>query len=467
MPSTVAVAHYPEGAGHATRMLAVAEALESSGAAVRMAGGGAGTEFVALNGYDEFEPTTVDYIDTYQGGSTWQVVSQSLPASLGRIADYRRWLAATDPDALVTDDMFAAMAASRCDVPLYVLKHDMPGLYRDRVERTGARFHTAFQLSETREFFYPVVWPESAVDPSRATRIPPVALEGDGEARDDADVVVVPSHYSELDCIATQLRRQGYDVVNVADDDWDAVPSLLPYVRGAEVVVCSGYSTVMDAAVAGTPCVVHPATDEQAAVADWLERFDVGGFAVAESPLDVLDAVDSPPDAPAFPNGAEYIAETVMNDLRNPDPYAASGPSATDAAETDVSRVSRLGTVAAVPTLCAVVLSTVGGVASPVRAVGGVATVIRRMAAGGRWAGESVLWGVSTTGSVASDGVRYGATLVSDGLRAVASTVENGSRTALRCSSDAVSGAVTGIRSASRALVRRCGDVGRLAPSLS
>jgi UDP:flavonoid glycosyltransferase YjiC (YdhE family) len=90
MPSTVAVAHYPEGAGHATRILAVAEALESSGAAVRMAGGGAGTEFVALNGYDEFEPTTVDYLDTYQGGSTWQVVSQSLPASLGRIADYRR-----------------------------------------------------------------------------------------------------------------------------------------------------------------------------------------------------------------------------------------------------------------------------------------------------------------------------------------------------------------------------------------
>jgi hypothetical protein len=353
--------------------------------------------------------------------------------------------------------MFAAMAASRCDVPLYVLKHDMPGLYRDRVERTGARFHTAFQLSETREFFYPVVWPESAVDPSRATRIPPVALEGDGEARDDADVVVVPSHYSELDRIATQLRRQGYDVINVADDDWDAVPSLLPYVRGAEVVVCSGYSTVMDAAVAGTPCVVHPATDEQAAVADWLERFDVGGFAVAESPLDVLDAVASPPDAPAFPNGAEYIAETVRNDLRNPDPYAASGPSATDAAETDVSRVSGLGTVAAVPTLCAVVLSTVGG----------VATGIRRVAAAGRRAGEWVLGRILTAGSVAGDGVRYGTTLVSDGLRAVASTVENGSRTALRCSSDAVSGAVTGIRSASRALVRRCGDVGRLAPSLS
>ena len=65
MPPTVAVTHYPEGAGHATRMAAIAEAIEANGGTVRMAGGGAGTEFVALNGYDEFEPTTVDYIDTY------------------------------------------------------------------------------------------------------------------------------------------------------------------------------------------------------------------------------------------------------------------------------------------------------------------------------------------------------------------------------------------------------------------
>ena len=60
----VAVVHYPEGAGHATRMLAVADAFETAAADVSFAGGGAGTEFVALNGYDASEPTAVDYIDT-------------------------------------------------------------------------------------------------------------------------------------------------------------------------------------------------------------------------------------------------------------------------------------------------------------------------------------------------------------------------------------------------------------------
>jgi UDP-N-acetylglucosamine:LPS N-acetylglucosamine transferase len=323
MPSTIAVAHYPEGAGHATRMLAIANAFEDAGAEVLMAGGGAGTEFVSLNGYDEFEPTTVDYIDTYQDGSLGRVVTRSVPASARRVREYVDWLHETEPDALVTDDMFAAMAASRTDVPLYVLKHDVPGLYRDRIERAGARFHTAFQSVTAREFFYPAVWPESDLDPDGATRIPPVSLEGkDAEVETDdreidaADVVLVPSHYSEFDRLADRLERQGYDVLNVGDDDWEPVASLLPYLRGADVVVCSGYSTVMDAAVAGTPCVVRPETDEQAAVAEQLDRSVVTGFAVADDPLDVLDAVASPPDPPEYENGAGLIAETVLDDLR-------------------------------------------------------------------------------------------------------------------------------------------------------
>lgn len=357
MPPTIAVAHYPEGAGHATRMLAIANAIETGGGSVRMAGGGAGTEFVALNGYDEFEPTTVDYIDTYQGGSVWQAARRSLPASLRRIADYEAWLSATDPDALVTDDMFAAMAASQYDVPLYVLKHDMPGLYADPIERVGARFHTRFQLSAAREFFYPVVWPESSVDPANATRIPPVALEGTSAVEDGPDVVVVPSHYSSLSRLADCLRRQGFDVLDVADDDWDPVPSLLPYIREADAVVCSGYSTIMDAAVAGTPCIITPETDEQEAVADWITRFDVTGFTATDEPADVLDAVANPPAAPDFGNGAELIADTVLTDLLDSDPDAEPAAGA-DPAGTEVTRASRMRTLLAIPTLTAVCATT-------------------------------------------------------------------------------------------------------------
>jgi len=297
-------------------MLAIADALQEAGADVVMAGGGAGSRFVELNGYDAYEPTAVDYIDSYQGGSMRDVLTRSLPSSADRVTDYLAWLREVDPDAVVTDDMFAAFAASRVDIPLYALKHDLPALYEDPVERTGARFHTWFQLSVTREFFYPAVWPSDATDPPEATRIPPVALDDDGrEAPDAPDIVLVPSHYSSFDDTAAALEDDGYDVVNVGDDDWEAVPSLLPYIRGADLVVCSGYSTIMDAAVGATPCVVVPATSEQQAVADRIERAGVTGYAVAETTAAVRDIAADPPAAPAFENGADRIAETVLDDL--------------------------------------------------------------------------------------------------------------------------------------------------------
>ncbi|UPM42270.1 glycosyltransferase [Halocatena salina] len=319
MQPTIAVAHYPEGAGHATRMLAVGTELEKLGANVLMAGGGNGSEFVKLNGYDEFEPTTVNYIDTYQGGSMSHVLTESVPGSVRRVADYVDWLHRMDPDALVTDDMFAAMAAQKAGVPLYVVKHDMPGLYQDPLERAGAFFHTRFQLATAREFFYPVVCPSSEIDPTGVTRVPPIALDGERDPIDAGDVVCVPSQYSDFDRIAVQLRRQGYDVLNVGADDWDAVPSLLPYIRGADAVVCSGYSTIMDAAVAGTPCVIHPETTEQQAVAEWIDRSDVTGFTVANDAIDVLTAVQSPPEPPTYANGGSEIATAVIEDLQESD----------------------------------------------------------------------------------------------------------------------------------------------------
>ncbi|WP_185715564.1 glycosyltransferase [Halocatena pleomorpha] len=323
MQPTIAVAHYPEGAGHATRMLAVGSELEKRGADVLMAGGGNGSEFVKLNGYDEFEPATVNYIDTYQGGSMSHVLTESVPASARRVADYVDWLHRIDPDALVTDDMFAAMAAPKAGVPLYVVKHDMPGLYRDPLERAGAFFHTKFQLITAREFFYPVVCPASEIDPTGVTRVPPIALDSEKDTVDTADIVCVPSHYSDFDRIAAQLERQGYDVLNVGSENWEAVPSLLPYIRGADVVVCSGYSTIMDAAVAGTPCVIHPETTEQQAVAEWICRNGVAGFTVANDAIDVLTAVQSPPEPSTYANGGREIATTVLEDLREAQPTTA------------------------------------------------------------------------------------------------------------------------------------------------
>lgn len=322
MNPTVAVVHYPEGAGHATRMLAIAQELEARGATVELAGGGPGKRFVELLGYEECVPTVVDFIGDYQGeGSLRQVVTGSIPDAARRVRDVARWLRRVDADCVVTDDMFASMAATVARVPQYVCTHNTPGYYEAFAERAGAAALTKLQVATSREFFYPAVWPPLGGDPNSVERVPPIALDADsGEAAEgadvspppDVDVLISPSTYSTaLDTVTERLRERGRNVTVVGGEDWEPVASMVPVLRTANVVVCPGYSTVMEAAVAGTPCVVYPFTSEQRGVARFVERGGEPGFAVAESPEAAVEHVEAPPSAPDFENGAPVVAERV------------------------------------------------------------------------------------------------------------------------------------------------------------
>ncbi|MFW5903266.1 MAG: glycosyltransferase [Halolamina sp.] len=349
MDRHVAVAHYPEGAGHATRMLAVAHALEARGASVSLAGGGPGAKFVDIHGHDQFEPAMVDYIDDFQdGGNLLRVLTNSVPTSAKRVVDYVRWLRRVDPDAILTDDMFAAMAAPIARTPLYVLTHNAPGFYDECVEQWFTWLLTEFQLHAGQEFFYPAVWPAIDEEPAGVTRVPPIALEapetaadgveldtgaqtvdsGDGSvdgeprsARSDGgrvnpDVLCVPSHYSRgFESLVDRLNDGGHNATLVGGDDWEPVPALLPVIERADAVVCSGYSTIMEAAVAGTPCVIYPFTDEQRGVGRVIDRAGVEGFAVVDRAETVGEALESLSDPEPFENGAGVIAESLLADL--------------------------------------------------------------------------------------------------------------------------------------------------------
>jgi hypothetical protein len=315
--ATVAVVHYPEGAGHATRMLAVARELEARGATVELAGGGPGERFAELLGYDEYVPTAVDFIGDYQGddGSLLDVLTGSIPDAVRRVRDVARWLRRVGADCVVTDDTFASMAAVLARVPQFVCTHNTPGYYDDLAERAGAKLLTRQQVLASRSFLYPAVWPALSGDPRGVERVPPLALDVplDGDVP-EVDVLVSPSTYSEdLDEVASRLRECGRDVTVVGGDGWSTVTSMLPVLGEANAVVCPGYSTVMEAAVAGTPCVVYPFTSEQRGVARFVERGGEPGFAVAESPDEAVEAVERPPGEPNFENGAPVVAERVAD----------------------------------------------------------------------------------------------------------------------------------------------------------
>lgn len=318
MSRTVAVAHYPEGAGHATRMLAVTQSLESHGVDVTLAGGGPGSKFIDLNGYDEYEPTVVDYIGDYQQGSILSVLVRSVPHSAKRIVDFIRWLRRVDPDALVTDDMFAAMAAPFTNTPFYIVTHNAASYYDAAVEQTFTWLLNQYQLAASGAFLYPAVWPKDDGDPPGVLHTPPIALEPNGTADPppDGGVLVVPSMYStNFSTLADTLRTEGHSVTFVGGPDWEPVSALLPHIQAADAVVCSGYSTVMEAAVAGTPCIIYPFTDEQHGVSRVIERNGVPGFQVEHSIPHVARALRHPPESVQQENGADRIASFVVDQL--------------------------------------------------------------------------------------------------------------------------------------------------------
>ncbi len=323
MSPHVAVTHYPEGAGHATRMMAVARGLEDRGATVALAGGGSGRRFYAPNGYTAYEPPQVDYIEDYQSADDpvrglARVLTGSFPDSVRRLRDIAAWLRTEDPDAAVTDDMFTAAAAAVTGTPLYVLSHNAATLYRDPIIRAPTRGINVGQRLAARRFFYPSVWPPDGTDPPDVSRVPPVALPAPAEAEDrgpaDPGTVLVPSTYSsDFDELADRLRAAGREVTLIGDHDWGPVPSLLPVFRRADAVVCAGYSTVMEAAVAGTTCVVYPTTNEQSGIADRVA--DLDGFTVATDHAEVEAALEDDVGAPAYTNGVSAISERVLDDL--------------------------------------------------------------------------------------------------------------------------------------------------------
>jgi len=315
----IGVVYYPEGQGHATRMLGIVQALERRGAEVHIAGGGPGTRFVELQGYDVYRATAVEFIRDYQYRSPalLHVLMGSLPESWRRIRDLYRWLRRTSPEVLITDDMFAAVAATATRTPFYIVSHNAMSLYDAVLDQAITWGFNRYQQALSKEFLYPAVWPKLADDPSRVRRIPPIALDsstGSESVPDEMDVLIVPSLYSErYGELAERLRAEGHGVRHVGSEGWEPVPALLPWIRAADVVVCSGYSTVMEAAVAGTPCVIWPFTDEQEGVARKIELAGVTGFRIERSLDHAARAVGSPPDPPNQPNGTDHVADIVLD----------------------------------------------------------------------------------------------------------------------------------------------------------
>ncbi len=312
----VALAHSPEGAGNATRMLAVAAELDTAGIDVVLAGGGPGTDFLRTNGYSAFEPATVEFTGPRRNGSVLRTLAGAAAPAAARLRDFYTWLGDHDPVVLVTDDPFAVAAARARGVPFFRLDHSSVDCYDALAERTAFRLFNGYSLRVGEGFFHTRLWDASL--PPRAERlrpVDPIAFQpDDAPPVDPFDVLVVPGTFSTgFSHVVDRLRADGHDVVLVGGPEWETVPAMTPYAGAANVVLCTGFSSIAEAVVAGTPVVVRPSIDCQRGIADGIDRYGVRGVVTAESTADVVSHVADPPPTPEFDNGAGQVAADLLD----------------------------------------------------------------------------------------------------------------------------------------------------------
>jgi hypothetical protein len=317
MIDKVAIVYWCDGAGHAARSIPVAQEFESRGIEVAIGGGGQGKPFVDMNGFEQPEFTKVAVKGSTPLAFARHTLFDLVPSSVRRFREIDQWLTDEAPDILVTDDIFAGLAAVRRGIEFYRIDHLTPDLFGP-VWGTPLKIYNDTSLLFGEQIIVSSLWKDDP-DPAGITRVGPLAQEGDPEDEVDAyNVLLNPgTHGENFTEIRTRLEAKGYDVRTVGDDDWETKPAMTPYTAAADVVVCTGFSSIADTVVAGTPCIIYPFLPFQKALADRAETKEIEGVSKATSVDDVVDMAEfycHSDKKPAYENGAKAFVDAVVDD---------------------------------------------------------------------------------------------------------------------------------------------------------
>lgn len=304
----IGIIHYCEGAGHAMRMLAIAEELEERGFSTKITGGGPGEKFVELNRGSNYSPAEIDIYELFnEKGVLWALAK--LPSEfLDRLSDLRKWIRKEDPEVLLTDGPIGPIAAILERKKLYTLQHTDFHTPESLTDKLFTYVYTRFLSIPSSRIFYPAIWDEAT--PAWAEEVEPIAPKGE-EMDLDFDILVVPTRITDETRTMVDSLEKDYRVKLVGSEDWEIQPSLQPFIEEADAVVCSGHTTIMEASVAGTPCVMVPHTSEQIGVAKRLDGYK--GFKKfsgdINSDLKTLEKLEP------RENGAKTVADILYRDL--------------------------------------------------------------------------------------------------------------------------------------------------------
>lgn len=302
----------PEGAGHASRSIAIANELRGRDAEIWFAGSGKGLEFVKANEFPYFEVPDLKFHKHIMEENYWPVFSKFPYKVLKGIKIYKQIV--EDFDLVVSDTNISSMVAPViAGIPLIYLSHDLPKLHSSG----GLMVKTlnSFALHFSTEFIFPNIFLKKGDLPPKVREVGPLAHVKNKKV-EKTDVFIVPSQFGSLDfgLLKKELEKNGVKVRTTSDKSWKTAPNLYPFINAASKVICSGYSTLMECSLANTPTIIIPKTPEQKFIGEKLSKIE--GFHFARSENEALELIEKDLAPPShFDNGAEKAAEIIHKHL--------------------------------------------------------------------------------------------------------------------------------------------------------
>ena len=318
------------GLGHATRTLCIAKYLREKDdrIEIQFGGHGPGMKMVEMNGFEWHDLPQAEFfpIDNLTPRKMFGPYIANRKKYFDLFRNYR-------PDVHFCDmELFSLVLGKIYAKHNFLLSHEFEPFkfemswfanamrsmlinFKDFVpEKTFYTWFEDMKLSPRKKFVGPLAFEEPVKKLGGNNRILVVIS---GAAKGIFDSVDFKSLGEEV-----TLYSRGVDIEGSIKIP--KCPNLFPYVKAVDLVICSGWSTIMEALIANTPCLIIPCTGEQVDVA---ERCTKRGFAdmatkeninqkINEMLFDKVKRKKLVESSSMLDNGAKEIAEYIYSVLK-------------------------------------------------------------------------------------------------------------------------------------------------------
>lgn len=317
MTKKVCLIHWCTGTGHAARIIPVAKEFESRDIEVAVAGGGYGSRFLEMNGFEEPGFTEVPDIAEYSlKGLIPGVITDFVPSAVSRTRQLYGWIKEENPDEIVTDDVFAMIAAVLNGKSFYRIDHLIPEILPLKW-RVPQKLYNMTSMLFGEKIIVTSLWPDEQGHDG-LDLVGPLGQEGETEGIDNYDVLLSPGQWGgeEFQEVRSELEDRDYELRVVGGENWETKPTMTPYIEAADCVICAGYSSIADSVVAGTTCIVYPFLPFQKGIADGIDERGIEGVKTVRSVNEAVETisacVDESCESPDYSNGAGDFVDKVL-----------------------------------------------------------------------------------------------------------------------------------------------------------